>query len=483
MGRTTLSQGLAPPAFRKDARAKQARQIINKLIPAILASNARARKGSEEGELIVDPPPIGSLATKETEGKENGGDAYVKRKGHGRRKVKDVDESGTRKGNIKWGKAKGKKRIDSVDEDLAALSISSSTAPASPTDAPLERKIRIIVTDTLTAAHMLTFPARYSLSDNESPKSSNMKQPNTLILNMASPLRPGGGVLTGATSQEEFLCARTTLLPSLKESFYRLPEYGGIFSPNVLVFRNSLPLFNAKGELGRGDRFWVDVVSAGMLRFPELEGDEDGEKRLGEVDRAVVEKKMRAVLRIAGMKGGRKVVLGAWGCGAYGNPVKDIAHAWRRVLGGLSDNSKQGKGRAIGNAESWNGISEVVFAISSRKMASDFAEAFGGNITVEAGSDAEDGAEEEEEGDQVNEELRRKIQEIEGQLAQVWNPDLKSRMGFILEGLRAQLKLRESGAVIDDNSEEDDVDGDEENNKSEAEESSDNGTEGVESED
>jgi len=38
---------------------------------------------------------------------------------------------------------------------------------------------------------------------------------------MASPLRPGGGVLTGATSQEEFLCARTTLYPSLREKFYR----------------------------------------------------------------------------------------------------------------------------------------------------------------------------------------------------------------------------------------------------------------------
>lgn len=33
------------------------------------------------------------------------------------------------------------------------------------------------------------------------------------VLSMASPLRPGGGVLTGATSQEESLCMRSTLLP------------------------------------------------------------------------------------------------------------------------------------------------------------------------------------------------------------------------------------------------------------------------------
>ena len=87
---------------------------------------------------------------------------------------------------------------------------------------------------------------------------------------MASPLRPGGGVLTGATSQEEFLCARTTLLPSLRESFYRLPEIGAVFTHDVLVFRGSGSLADAGQELGPGERFWVDVVSAGMLRFPEL---------------------------------------------------------------------------------------------------------------------------------------------------------------------------------------------------------------------
>ena len=58
---------------------------------------------------------------------------------------------------------------------------------------------------------------------------------------------------------------RTTLLPSLKESFYHLPELGGIYTPDVLVFRNGLPLGDATGELGVGERYFVDVVTAGML--------------------------------------------------------------------------------------------------------------------------------------------------------------------------------------------------------------------------
>ncbi len=101
---------------------------------------------------------------------------------------------------------------------------------------------------------------------------------------MASPLRPGGGVLNGATSQEESLCARSTLLPSLREECYRLPEIGGICSPDVLVFR--VPGAGEDKELPKAERFYVDVVSSAMIRFPEtteknsqgdVDGDESGE--------------------------------------------------------------------------------------------------------------------------------------------------------------------------------------------------------------
>jgi len=411
MGRIEKSQGLAPPAVRKDLRAKQARQIINKTIPALLASNARARKGSESSELIVDP----QVATTET---GTGGDydeaAYVKRKGQGRRKAKDdsMGEKGAKKKRKRAG------RQGSIDTDLINLAIT----PAPTTTAC--RTVRIISTDTLTAARILATASRVTRKD-----------PNICILNMASPLRPGGGVLSGATSQEEFLCARTTLLPSLLETYYRLPELGGIWSPNVLVFRNAAPLDATQGELGVADRFWVNVVSAGMLRFPELEGgDEEGRgRRLSKGDRAVVEAKMCAVLRIVALKGVRKLVLGAWGCGAYGNPVVDIAQAWRRVL----DGGKKSK-------ETWPNLDVVVFAIAHRKMAADFADAFDAGIEVETGP-GDDVAEEGDEEDGVAEELRTKIAEMEGQLSKVWNSDLKARMGVIVEGLRAQLREREGG--------------------------------------
>lgn len=453
MGRTEKSQGLAPPAIRKDIRAKQARHIVNKTVPAILASNARARKSADSSELIVDPERLG-IAEKEggkskDEAHANSGQdaGYVKRKGQGRRKVKGggvyddehvgADHVGPDKGKGRE-KGKGKRRNDSLEEDLQTLTMGSVTPPSP----KKERSIRIIATDTLTAAHMLTHPSLYNPATSSKPP--NKKAPNTCILNMASPLRPGGGVLAGATSQEEYLCARTTLLPSLNESFYRLPELGGIYTPDVLVFRNSLPLGENQGELSPTERWYVDVVSAGMLRFPELEGEEDEAKRLGKKDRQLAEAKIRAVLRIMERKGVEKVVLGAWGCGAYGNPIEDIAEAFRSVLDGSPNPSTTGKKNKSGpvERETWPSIKQVVFAIGNRKMANDFAAAFDGGIQVEVGPGSE-AIDEDEEEDTVAEELRTKIQEMESQIIQVWNPDLKARMGVILDGLKGQLRERE----------------------------------------
>lgn len=440
MGRTEKSQGLAPPAVRKDIRAKQAKHVINKAIPALLASNSRASKGVEGSELIADPSSsIANVQGKPvTELDEDA--AYVKRKGQGRRKNKN--ERGVDTGED-TGRSKGRHRNGSVDLDIRMLSLNkpTTTTPSRP------RKVRIVTTDTLTAAHILTYPSRYGESNE--PKASK-KAPNVCILNMASPLRPGGGVLTGATSQEEFLCARTTLLPSLQESYYRLPELGGIWSPDILVFTNSLPLGDAKGDLGPSDRYWIDVISAGMLRFPELEGGEDEVKRLNKKDRSIVEDKMRAALRIAAQKGVKKLVLGAWGCGAYGNPVIDIAQAWKRVLDGApSLNSKKGKSEP----ETWPGIEQVMFAVSHRSMATNFAQAFDKKIEVEAGPSDSVEEDEDEGEDKVAEELRTKIREMESQLSAVWNPDLKARIGTILAGLKSQLKEREGEAEEAEDSE------------------------------
>ena len=204
-------------------------------------------------------------------------------------------------------------------------------APSSVESRPI---IRVIDSDTLDAAQAL---------HNDHPSD------RIAVLSMASPLRPGGGVLSGATSQEESLCMRSTLLPSLRDEFYRLPENALIYTSDVLVFRG-----RDLSPLSKNDRFFVDIISCAALRFPEVE---DG-KYVVEADREAMMRKIRLILRAAVMKGCTRVVLGALGCGAYANPVQEVADVFKRVIYG---NPKR-KGD-----ETWGGLEEIVFAILGGK--------------------------------------------------------------------------------------------------------------------
>ncbi len=284
-----LAQAAIAMTLSRKERAKQAKTIITTTIPALLKADARARRGVEAAELIVDPPPV----------------------------------SGSHGPEPEHGHAEG--------PDKPSICIT------------------VRVADTLAAAALL--------------------EPRVAVLSMASPLRPGGGVLTGATSQEESLCSRTTLYPSLREEFYRLPEVGGIYTPDVLVFRGL-----AGEELPKKDRFYVDVITAAMLRFPDVDGTGQGARYAEEKDREVVVSKMRAVVRILMAKGVERVVLGAWGCGAYGNPVGEIARAWKRVLLGGQGRNKQPEGH--------KGL-VVVFAIKDPRLADEFCQHFGEGVKVE----------------------------------------------------------------------------------------------------
>jgi uncharacterized protein (TIGR02452 family) len=95
-------------------------------------------------------------------------------------------------------------------------------------------------------------------------------------------------------------------------------------------------------------------------------------------DRELVLDKTRMVLRICLAKGIKKVVLGAWGCGAYGNPVGEVASAWRNVL--LP--KKSSKGKQTDAKVAWDGLQEIVFAIRDPGMAEAFGIAFGEGLAT-----------------------------------------------------------------------------------------------------
>jgi O-acetyl-ADP-ribose deacetylase (regulator of RNase III) len=445
MGRIEPSHApLAQQSHRKEQRAKHARLTINKTIPNLLKTNYRARQGIEKAELIVDPPAVqvmGVNSKQEVPKPDNGSKSTSGSKKKRGKKSRDLDQ-------------------DAKEEEL--VQVPSAKKSKLEEHGPLIYKIQ--VSDTLQAAQIL---------NNLLPKKPKIPNQNVALLNMASPLRPGGGVLNGATSQEESLCTRTTLLPTLRDEWYRLPEIGAAWSPDVCVFR--VPkVEGGDQELDRRDRFYVDVISAGMMRFPEVVEKsiqalkaEDGTENIEEVgeteniyandrDRETALKKIIALMRILQSKGTERVVLGAWGCGAYGNPVGEIVTLWKKVLFGKSRRRK-GKDPESPGSE-WKPLKEIVFAIKDRKMAEEFAEAWGNDIKIEHGAIRERAST--VGGNEVEErhlkELREKIWVLESQLEQVKTPLLRQGLENALASLQAQLEeAGGSSSIIADMSDED----------------------------
>lgn len=188
--------------------------------------------------------------------------------------------------------------------------------------------IKIVNADSIDAALELSGTSSLDHS-NDSTEAKPV-----LVLNMANARHPGGGWLHGALAQEEVLCYRSSLSFTLKRRLYPIPDYGGIYSPTVVIIRESLARGHNLLDLSKPEELPVlSFVSVAAIRGPAIAKTLAGaEKYKYAGDRDVMKEKMRVVLRIAGATGHRRLVLGALGCGAFGNPRVEVARCWREVF-------------------------------------------------------------------------------------------------------------------------------------------------------
>lgn len=179
---------------------------------------------------------------------------------------------------------------------------------------------------------------------------------NPAILNMANAYRPGGGVLGGARAQEECIFRRSNLFMSLymydrqmydlvivpnknesSEDMYDLSfiqqgypmdeNFGGIYSADVTVFKDG----NYEWLFDPYQTAFISVAAMninGALRQGELLVN----GRLTNRAIAITKNKIRTIYRIGILHGHDSLVLGAWGCGAFGNPPEQMAQLFIDVL-------------------------------------------------------------------------------------------------------------------------------------------------------
>lgn len=175
--------------------------------------------------------------------------------------------------------------------------------------------------DSLAAAEKL---------DQTSTQKSGEK--SVLVLNFANAFNPGGGVRHGALAQEEELCRRSTLLRSLESgkartyySYHRKlhTQMGSdalMISDPVWILRNPNNAFRSQPL-----RISVLTAAAPNLMF----GLED--HSISEVE-DIIYKRIVRMLSLAAGEGYQNLVLGAWGCGAFGNNPNVVSALFEKAL-------------------------------------------------------------------------------------------------------------------------------------------------------
>lgn len=146
-----------------------------------------------------------------------------------------------------------------------------------------------------------------------------------LALNFANGIHPGGGFLGGARAQEEVLCRSSALYRTLVDD----PMYEAhrkrsrpdstdwaIYSPDVPVFR--------RDDGTQLDQPWMlSFITCAAPVATRIGQPESGD---------LLQKRIHRVLAIARAYGYVTLVLGAWGCGAFGNDPHRAAVDFRQAL-------------------------------------------------------------------------------------------------------------------------------------------------------
>lgn len=159
-----------------------------------------------------------------------------------------------------------------------------------------------------------------------------------LVLNLASPVHPGGGVRRGARAQEEDLCRKSSLLLSLESKtagkYYDFNKsLHSFMGSDALMLTPSVEIIKDENGVLLDDTVVVSVLTCAA---PKVSGGKEG---MSETEyRLLVYNRIVGMLKSAAFFGYRNLILGAWGCGAYGNDASVISDLFRRAMNELDYN-------------------------------------------------------------------------------------------------------------------------------------------------
>lgn len=151
-----------------------------------------------------------------------------------------------------------------------------------------------------------------------------------LVLNMANPDCPGGGVENGANAQEESIFRRSNYFMTLYQDYYPITRTETVLSKHVQVFKDK--------DYKMIYPFYLNFIAIPAVRNPltcnidtkiDITSDFDYAK---EEDRNTMRYKIFLIFLTAMKYQYHSLVLSAFGCGAFHNPPSTVAKLYYEAI-------------------------------------------------------------------------------------------------------------------------------------------------------
>ena len=200
----------------------------------------------------------------------------------------------------------------------------------SKTYAPEEHNL-LTISDKITNKKALEIEVTSETTQIAASRLINAGYDNLVLLNYASAKNAGGGFINGAKAQEEDLTRCSTLYPCLRSQttyYHENRKEKSMLYTDYIIYSPKVPWFRIRSRDDPETVFLASVITAPAPNANQA--------RRRWIDAKTIENALRRrcglVLGVAKENGHRNILLGAWGCGVFGNNPMTVANAFKTWL-------------------------------------------------------------------------------------------------------------------------------------------------------
>ena len=145
-----------------------------------------------------------------------------------------------------------------------------------------------------------------------------------LALNFAAPVHPGGGFLRGSRAQEETIARSSGLYATLKDDpmYAYHAAHDSLTATDWAILSPDVPVFRTDSGTLLEETWSLSILTCAAPQAVRMPICPPG----------LMESRIDRVLLIAQAYGYRTLVLGAWGCGAFGNDPGVVSNLFRKAI-------------------------------------------------------------------------------------------------------------------------------------------------------